>query len=93
MNILGLAVYWLKVDVVRLLLAHGADPNVEDNDHMTVFDHLRLMDPPADPASLERLHEIRQLLGDPAARCIGAIRPQTPQSLRRLVILLRRTFV
>jgi len=65
MYALGLAVTWFHVDMVRLLLAHGADPNVEDNDWMTVFDHLRLMDPPEDPAAQERLREIRQLLGEP----------------------------
>jgi uncharacterized protein len=65
MNVLGMAVYWLEVEMVRLLLAHGADPNVEDNDRMTVFDHLRLMDPPDDPAAQDRLREIRQLLGEP----------------------------
>jgi uncharacterized protein len=65
MNALGLAADRLNVDMVRLLLAHGADPNVLDNDRMTVFDHLRLMDPPEDPADQERLREIRQLLGEP----------------------------
>jgi ankyrin repeat protein len=67
MNVLGMAVYWLEVEMVRLLLAHGADPNVEDNDRMTVFEHLRHMDLPDDPAAHERLREIRQLLGDPPA--------------------------
>lgn len=65
---LGMAAYWLHVDMVKLLLAHGADPNVPDNDRMTVFDHLRLMDPPDDPAAQERLCEIRQLLGEPRAK-------------------------
>lgn len=67
MNALGQAVYWLDVEMVRLLLAHGADPNVPDADRMTAFDHLRLTDPPEDPASQERLREIRQLLGEPRA--------------------------
>ncbi len=69
MNALGLAAYGLDVEMVRLLLAHGADPNVLDNDRMTVFDCLRskerVMDPPEDPAAQERLREIRLLLGDP----------------------------
>lgn len=69
MNALGQAVYWLDVEMVRLLLAHGADPNVLDYDRMTPFDHLRLMDPPMDPASQDRLRESRRLLGDPAAEC------------------------
>ncbi len=67
MTALGLAAYWLNVEMVKLLLTHGADPHVEDEDRMTVFELLRTMDPPDDPASLERLREIRRLLGDPAA--------------------------
>lgn len=69
MNALGLAATWLHVDMVRLLLTHGADPHVEDNDWMTVFEHLRLMDKfgrvPEDPAAQDRFREIRRLLGDP----------------------------
>lgn len=57
--------------MVKLLLAHGADPHVEDIDGMTVFDNLRMRerrtDLPDDPTSQERLHEIRQLLGEPRA--------------------------
>ncbi len=67
MTALGLAVHWLNVEMVRLLLAHGADPHVEDEDRMTVFEHLRIMDLPDDPTSQERLREIRQLLGEPPA--------------------------
>lgn len=71
MNALGLAAYKLNVDMVRLLLAHGADPNVEDNDRMTVFDNLRIkervMELPDDPAAQKRLQEIRRLLGEPSA--------------------------
>jgi uncharacterized protein len=72
MTALGLAAYWLNVDMVRLLLAHGADPRVEDADRRTVFDHLRsvgrrVMDSPEDPADQDRLREIRRLLGDPPA--------------------------
>lgn len=65
MNALGLAATWLHVDMVRLLLAHGADPHVQDIDRMTVFDHLRHLSLPEDPASRERLREIRRLLGAP----------------------------
>lgn len=57
--------------MVKLLLAHGADPHVEDIDGMTVFDCLgskeRRTDLPEDPSSQERLREIRRLLGEPAA--------------------------
>ena len=67
MNALGLAAYWLNIDMVKLLLAHGADPSVEDADRMTVFRILRLKEVPEDPAEQERLREIRQLLGDPSA--------------------------
>jgi ankyrin repeat protein len=66
MNALGLAAYGLHVDMVRLLLAHGADPHVQDADRMTVFDHLRHV-PLPDPAARERLREIRRLLGDLSA--------------------------
>lgn len=69
MNVLGLAAYRLNVDMVRLLLAHGADPNFEDIDARTVSDYLRVKeeyaDPPLDPADQERLREIRKLLGEP----------------------------
>lgn len=63
MNALGLAADALNVEMVKLLLAHGADPHVRDADRMTVFDHLRLRDPPEEPADQERLREIRRLLG------------------------------
>ena len=65
MNALGLAATWLHVDMVRLLLAHGADPHVEDADRMTVFDHLRHLRLPEDPAAQESLQQIRRLLGAP----------------------------
>ena len=70
-NALGFAVARLNVDMVRLLLAHGADPRIEDVDDMTTFRRLQLSVKhgriPDDPASQERLQEIRQLLGDPSA--------------------------
>jgi ankyrin repeat protein len=64
MNALGIAAYWLDVEMVRLLLAHGADPHVRDADHINVFDHLRHA-PLPDAAAQERQREIRHLLGAP----------------------------
>lgn len=63
MNALGLAAYALNVEMVRLLLAHGANPHLPDADRMTVFDHLRHA-PAADAAALERKREIGRLLGE-----------------------------
>lgn len=71
MNALGYAATRLHVDMVRLLLAHGADPRIEDVDYMTTFRRLELAVKhgriPEDPASQARLQEIRQLLGEPRA--------------------------
>lgn len=67
MNALGLAATWLHADMVQLLLAHGADPNVEDNDGMTVFEGLRYLSKSEDPTVQGRLREIRRLLGAPEA--------------------------
>ena len=71
MNALGYAATRLRVDMVRLLLAHGADPLVGDADDITVFRRLQftvdLGRVPDDPASQARLQEIRQLLGAPPA--------------------------
>ena len=71
MNALGFAATRLHVDMVRLLLAHGADPLIGDGDDMTTFRRLgltvKLGRVPDDPASQERLQEIRQLLGEPAS--------------------------
>ncbi len=71
LNALGFAVNSLNVDMVRLLLAHGADPRIEDVDDMTTFRRLHLAVKhgriPEDPVSQARLREIRQLLGDPSA--------------------------
>jgi len=70
LNALGFAVTRLNVDMVRLLLAHGADPRIEDVDDMTTFRRLQYAVEggriPEDPADEERLREIRQLLGDPS---------------------------
>jgi ankyrin repeat protein len=71
MNALGYAATRLHVDMVRLLLAHGADPLIGDADDMTTFRRLGLTVKfgrvPEDPADQDRLREIRQLLGDPPA--------------------------
>ena len=71
MNALGFAATRLNIDMVRLLLAHGADPHVGDADDITVFERLQftveLGRVPDDPASQDRLREIRQLLGEPRA--------------------------
>jgi len=71
MNALGYAATRLHVDIVRLLLAHGADPLVGDADDITVFRRLQftvnLGRVPEDPASQDRLQQIRQLLGEPPA--------------------------
>lgn len=75
MNALGMAAYWFDVEMVRLLLAHGADPHVEDADGWTVFDKLQMRvgrtDLPEDPTAQDRLREIRRLLGEPAAENAG----------------------
>lgn len=69
MNALGFAATRLHVDMVRLLLGHGADPRIGDADDMTTFRILQSAIEnghiPDDPASQERLREIRQLLGEP----------------------------
>ena len=62
MNALGLAAYGLHVDIVRLLLTHGANPQAWDLDKRTALDRLRRLSPP-DPADQECLREIRRLLG------------------------------
>ncbi|MBK9263618.1 MAG: ankyrin repeat domain-containing protein [Polyangiaceae bacterium] len=71
MNSLGYAATRLHVDMVRLLLAHGADPLIGDADDMTTFRRLGLTVKfgrvPEDPAAQDRLREIRALLGDPPA--------------------------
>lgn len=71
MNALGLAATRLHVDMVRLLLAHGADPSIGDEDNIPTCRRInysinsgRIAD---DPASQERLREIRELLGEPPA--------------------------
>ncbi len=55
----------LDVEMVRLLLAHGADPQECDLDHLTALECLGYAESPADPANQERIREIRRLLGAP----------------------------
>jgi uncharacterized protein len=69
MTALGLAARGLHVEMVKLLLAHGADPQGRDVDRFTPLDCLRFVDSPEEPAIQGRLQEIRRLLGaaDPTA--------------------------
>ena len=67
MNALGYAATRLHVDMVKLLLAYGADPLIDDVDGATTFERLEYAGLHEDPASQDRLHEIRQLLGAPPA--------------------------
>lgn len=62
MNALGFAVRGLHVEMVRLLLAHGADPSVPDVDGLAAFELLRYAQVP-DSAARERFEEICRLLG------------------------------
>ncbi len=70
MTALGLAVRGIHIEMVKLLLAHGADPQGRDVDRFTPLDCLRFVDSPEDPAIQGSLQEIRRLLGaeDPVAR-------------------------
>jgi len=67
MTALGLAARGLHVEMVKLLLAHGANPLAQDVDGLTPLDCLEYANATNDPASQERLREIRQLLGEPPA--------------------------
>ncbi len=62
---LGYAARELHVEMVRLLLAHGADPQECDLDHLTALECLGYAESPDDPANQERIREIRQMLGAP----------------------------
>jgi len=64
---LGLVARDLQVDMAKLLLAYGANPQARDVDDMTPLDCLKLNGSPEDPADQERLREIRALLGDLSA--------------------------
>jgi uncharacterized protein len=66
MNPIGFAVRLLNVDMVRVFLAHGADPMVPDLDRKTVLERLEDLldyDKPDTPEKWERFHAIRRLLG------------------------------
>jgi uncharacterized protein len=66
MNSISLAARRLNIDMVRLFLAHGADPMVPDNDGQTVLDNMRAfpgISEPETPEKLARFHAIRRLLG------------------------------
>ena len=68
MNALGFAASMLDVEMVRLFLANGADPNVPDVDRETVFERLAdfpIRSRPETPEKLERFREIRRLIGFP----------------------------
>ncbi|MBK8257638.1 MAG: ankyrin repeat domain-containing protein [Polyangiaceae bacterium] len=62
MTALGLAARGLHVEMVKLLLAFGADPHARDVDRFTALDCLRLVDA-AEAAAQDRLEQIRRLLG------------------------------
>lgn len=64
-NALGFAATRLDVEMVRLLLAHGANPQARDLDKMTPLDRFRYEPVPENAAAEERLQEIRRLLGAP----------------------------
>ena len=64
MNALGFAATRLDVEMVRLLLAHGANPEARDLDRMTPLERFRYEPLPEDPSAKERLQQIRRLLGD-----------------------------
>jgi hypothetical protein len=63
---LGFAARGLHVEMVKLLLAHGADPQGQNVDRLTPLDYLQFADASeADAAAQHRLSEIRRLLGAP----------------------------
>jgi hypothetical protein len=63
MNALGFAATRLDVEMVRLLLAHGANPEARDYDRMTPLERFRYEPLPEDPSAKEHLRVIRRLLG------------------------------
>lgn len=65
MNALGFAATRLNIDMIRLLLSHGADPLAWDADGRTPSERLEFASLPKDPDSQERLRKIRQLLTAP----------------------------
>ena len=65
MTALGLAVRGLHVEMVKLLLEYGADPQRQNVDRMIPLDYLEFVVAPQDPPNQERIREIRRLLGAP----------------------------
>ncbi len=65
MNALSFAATRLNVDMVKLLLEYGANPNAPDLDRLTTLEHLDYLRSrvPEDPAAQERYSEIRRLVG------------------------------
>ena len=64
LNALGMAVTRLNLEMVKLLLAHGADPTVRCADRVTPGFHLSYLEVPDEPGGQERFDEIRRLVGD-----------------------------
>lgn len=77
MNALGWAATRFDVEMVRLLLAHGANPQARDLDRMTPLDRFRYEFLPEDPVGQERFLEICRLLG--AAESTVPIKRRTGQ--------------
>lgn len=63
MNALGWAATRFDVEMVRLLLAHGANPTARDHDKMTPVERFRYETLPEDPGVHERFGAICQMLG------------------------------
>lgn len=63
MNALGWAATRFDVEMVRLLLAHGANPETRDFDNMTPVERFRNVSLLEDPGGNERFGAICQLLG------------------------------
>lgn len=63
LNALGLAAWRLDLEMVKLLLEYGADPNARDLDDATPLYHFSHHPVPDDPIAQERFREICHLLG------------------------------
>lgn len=71
---LSFAARGLHVEMVKLLLEYGADPQGQNVDRMIPLDYLEFVVAPEDPANQERMREIRRLLGAPEPADPTAIR-------------------
>lgn len=58
---LGFAAYLGRVDCVKILLSHGANPNFTDDRGNTALNNMKYVNPDADSSDLE---ECRRLLHD-----------------------------